>query len=140
VRDCRGPGCAVVSIDQFYASIHPKQENNWSLFYSLTEVMFASVAAFAGQGFDVVVDTVFERSECIEAGLRALTDVHVSFVGLTCPVDVLEGRERARENRPIGLARDQSGRIHDGCVYDLMLDTSILSVEECAGRILNLLA
>lgn len=138
VRARRGPSCAVVSIDQFYASIHPRQENDWSLFYSLTEVMFASVAAFAGRGFDVVVDTVFERPECIEACQRALEGVNVSFVGLTCPVDVLECRERARGNRPVGLARGQSGRIHDGCVYDLMLDTSELSVDACAARIIGL--
>ena len=135
VRDGRGPSCAVVSIDQFYASVHPERENNWSLFYSLTEVMFASVAAFVERGFDVVVDTVFERRECVEVCRRALEGVHVLFVGLTCPVDVLECRERARENRPVGLARDQSGRIHNGCVYDLTLDTSELSVDACAARI-----
>jgi chloramphenicol 3-O phosphotransferase len=138
VRDRRGPGCSAVSIDQFYASVHADRENNWSLFYSLTEVMFASVAAFAGRGFDVVVDSVFERPECIEAGLCALKGLHVSFVGLHCPMDVLEGREKARKNRPLGLARNQSDRIHNGCVYDLVLDTSELAVEECAARILEL--
>jgi len=139
VRDRRGPDCAAVSIDQFYSSVHSRKENNWSLFYSLTEVLFASVAAFANRGFDVVVDSVFERPQCIEAGLSALKNIHVSFVGLSCPIDVLERRERARKDRPIGLARDQSGRIHGDCVYDLILDTSELSVEECAARILALL-
>jgi len=138
VRDLRGLDCAVVSIDQFYSSIHSQKENNWSLFYSLTEVLFTSVAAFANQGFDVVVDSVFERPKCIEASLYALKNMHVSFVGLRCPTDILERREQARKNRPIGLARDQSRRIHGDCVYDLILDTSELSVEECAARILAL--
>lgn len=138
VRDRRGPGCTAVSLDQFYPSIHAERENNWSLFYSLTEVLFASVAAFAYQGFDIVVDTVFERPQCLDAGLYTLKHFHVSFVGLNCPVEILERRERERNDRPIGLARNQSDRIHDGCVYDLSMDTSELSVEECATRVLEL--
>lgn len=138
VRDRRGPGCTAVSIDQFYPSIHPERDNNWSLFHSLTEVLFASAAAFARQGFDVVVDTVFERPQCIESALNALKNLHVSFVGLTCPTETLEDRESARKDRPLGLARNQSTRIHNDCVYDLTLDTSELTVEECAARILEL--
>jgi chloramphenicol 3-O phosphotransferase len=138
VRDHRGPDCAAVSIDQFYLSIHSERENNWSLFYSLTKVLFASAAAFANQGFDVVVDSVFERPQCIEASLYTLKNIHVSFVGLNCPIDILERREIARKNRPIGLARNQNGRIHDDCVYDLILDTSELSVADCSTRILDL--
>lgn len=125
-------------MDQFYSFIHSERENDWSLFHALTKVLFASAAAFANQGFDVVVDSVFERPQCIEASLYALKNVHTSFVGLNCPIDILERRERARQNRPIGWARNQSGRIHDDCIYDLLLDTSELSVEECAARILEL--
>ena len=138
VRNRRGPDCAAVAIDQFYSSVHSERENDWSLFCSLSEVLFASVAAFADQGFDVVVDSVFERPACIEACLYALREIHVSFVGLSCPLDILERRERARGNRPNGLARNQSGRVHEDCVYDLVLDTSESSVEECATRILEL--
>lgn len=138
VRDRRGPDCTAVSIDQFYSCIHSERENNWSLFQSLTKVLFTSVAAFANEGLDVVVDTVFERPQCIEASLYALKNLHVSFVGLNCPIDILERRERARKNRPIGWARNQSARIHNDCVYDLTLDTSELSVDECVARILEL--
>ena len=138
VRDRRGPSCAVLSIDQFYPSVHPARVNDWALYQSLTRILFASAAACAEEGFDVVVDSVFERRQCIEASLHALRHLRASYVGLTCPVPVLERRERERGDRPLGLAGDQNSRVHADCAYDLMLDTAQSSIETCAEQVLEL--
>jgi chloramphenicol 3-O phosphotransferase len=50
---------------------------------------------------------------------------------------VLEERERSRKDRTLGQARLQYPVIHKHCVYDLELDTSKLSVEECARKVLD---
>jgi chloramphenicol 3-O phosphotransferase len=45
---------------------------------------------------------------------------------------VAEGRERERADRHIGMARHQSERVHGGVAYDVVVDTSDRSADECA--------
>ncbi|TGV32538.1 chloramphenicol phosphotransferase, partial [bacterium M00.F.Ca.ET.168.01.1.1] len=45
---------------------------------------------------------------------------------------VLEARESDRADRMPGLARWQYGRAHEGISYDLEIDTSMLTAQECA--------
>ncbi|TIU81251.1 MAG: chloramphenicol phosphotransferase, partial [Mesorhizobium sp.] len=47
----------------------------------------------------------------------------------------LEARESARADRLPGLARWQFERVHRGIRYDIEVDTSILTAQECALRI-----
>jgi chloramphenicol 3-O phosphotransferase len=57
------------------------------------------------------------------------------LIGIGCPLEVLEEREKARKNRTLGQAKAQFEIIHKFAVYDLEVDTSTLSAEECAERI-----
>jgi chloramphenicol 3-O phosphotransferase len=98
--------------------------------------MHHAVAALAGQGSDLIFDTVAECADLDElrgllAGRRCL------FVGLHAPLAVLEAREWARGDRMIGLARAQVGRVHAGVRYDLELDLGTLSPDAGAKRILR---
>jgi len=52
------------------------------------------------------------------------------------PLHVLQERETARGNRIAGEARAQVDAIHHGIEYDLIVDTSVQSPEECARSIL----
>jgi chloramphenicol 3-O phosphotransferase len=67
--------------------------------------------------------------------LASWSDFQVLFVGVYCPLSVLEQRERDRKDRTLGQARGQAGIIHQNCIYDLQVDTSQLSPEECARAI-----
>jgi chloramphenicol 3-O phosphotransferase len=51
---------------------------------------------------------------------------------------LLEKREKERGKRAIGTARSQLERVHAHGLYDLEVDTSRLSVEECVKRIMEL--
>jgi chloramphenicol 3-O phosphotransferase len=135
VRTLCGERCVVLSIDQFFSSVHPERKHDWALFRSLSQILFDAARSAALQGFDVVVDTVFERPECDDICRATLAGLTVSRVGLTCPTKVLERRELQRGDRPPGLAARQSGHVHEGCVYDMELDTSAVSAEQCAQRI-----
>jgi chloramphenicol 3-O phosphotransferase len=62
------------------------------------------------------------------------------LIGLRCPLEVLERRGRLRKDRTLGQARLQFDLIHRHTTYDLELDTSRLSSQECAQQIIARLA
>lgn len=94
-----------------------------------------AVAAMAAAGNDLVVDEVMIGPAKADAYRALLGFCTLRFVGLTAPLEVLEARELARGDRAIGLARWQFPRVHAGMRYDLTLDTSIATPEDCARRI-----
>ncbi len=63
----------------------------------------------------------------------------VLFVGVRCPLDELERRERARGDREAGLASLQYDLVHAHGDYDLECDTSTASPRACAERIRDFL-
>ena len=58
---------------------------------------------------------------------RAFAGLDVFTVGVTCPIEVLEARERARGDRVLGRARGLAGVVHGFLDYDLMVDTGAVS-------------
>ena len=90
-----------------------------------------AIAAMAGQGNNLIVDDVMLSGEARDYR-TLLAGFDVRYVGLFAPLDVLEGRERARRDREIGLARWQYGRVHQGVAYDLEIDTTETTPEENA--------
>ena len=104
---------------------------------ALLAAMRATAADLAGRGFDLVVDDVWLHGE--PEDYRALLLGHqVWRVGLTAPLAVIEARERTRGDRTPGLGRAQVERAHRGACYDLFLDTSTLTADEAARRIVAL--
>ena len=96
--------------------------------------MIRAIAAMAGEGNNIIVDEVMDGSKW-QSYAAALAPFAVRLVGLFAPLDILEERERTRTDRMIGLARWQYGRVHKGMKYDLEIDTSTATPEECASRI-----
>lgn len=56
---------------------------------------------------------------------------------MQCAADVAEGRELARGDRVVGMARAQAVLVHAGVSYDLVVDTTHTEALECAQRIVN---
>lgn len=128
----------VVRIDDVFHVAGPRTPNDWRLFSALSRATFSSADELARSGFDVVVDTVFERSECLEMA-RELIDAP-RLVAVTCPLEVIEARELARGDRRPGQARDQLARVFHGADYALTLDTSVVPVDECVARVCEIFA
>jgi chloramphenicol 3-O phosphotransferase len=61
------------------------------------------------------------------------------LVAVTCSLEVLESRERARGDRRPGQARAQLPRVLQSASYALTLDTAVLSVADCVERVLAIL-
>jgi chloramphenicol 3-O phosphotransferase len=97
--------------------------------------MHHAIAALPRAGNHVVADHVLVEprwaAECAElfAGLPAY------LVGIRCPLEVLEQREKQRKDRTWGQAREQFEAVHAHGVYDLEVDTSLHSPQECAQQI-----
>ena len=53
------------------------------------------------------------------------------------PLDVLEQREQQRQDRTLGQARAQFDLVHAHGVYDLEVDTSLASPEQCAQQVIE---
>lgn len=133
-----GERSAILAVDDFYRMLSPGCENNWCTFQALNAALFASARELSDSGFSVIVDTVFERQECVEVCRRTLSAANIYLVRLQCPLDELERRELQRKDRPIGLARSQFERVHSFCAYDVVVDTFCGSPDACASRILSI--
>ena len=103
-----------------------------------------TIAYLSKRGIHTIVDTVFLDTpigqslfaECLEL----LKGHPVLFVGVECPLEELERRERERGDRSAGQARWQYEHIHGLGTYDLTVDTFEMPLEACVDAILARLA
>lgn len=105
----------------------------------LREGFYRSVAALAGCGNKVIVDTV-ARAPCAEVFKPLFKPFRVVYVAVRCPVEELERRELARGDRSIGLARSQFPEVHHFLRYDVEVDTHEHNAEECTALIKQFMA
>lgn len=98
------------------------------------------VAALASAGNNVIVDCVLRTDEQRATVATLLRELPVYLVGVRCPLEVVEQRERDRGDRRIGIARSQFHEVHVHGVYDVEVDTSTMSAAECARVIKQYIA
>lgn len=119
-----------------YIEMLPRTDD-WEMFQQMVRGMNRSIAAMSEEGNDLIVDHVLIDNGWLRQCVELLHGRYVLFVGLHCPLDELERRERRRDARRQGFARQQYEAIHAGKVYDVRLDTSALDPEECVARVIN---
>ena len=97
----------------------------------LYAALWDSIAAHERLGLNVAADVgIYDPSVAADA-VRRLSGLPVFFVGVRCPLEVLEARG--------GSARWHDA-VHTQLTYDLDVDTSLLSPGDCAARIRQQLA
>src|SRR5579875_1632296 len=99
-----------------------------------------AVAAVAAAGNNVVADHLFNEPWRLVECLERFAGLDVVFVGVRCPLAVLERRERERGDREPGAAAQQFPLVHAHGVYDVEVDTSLASPAECAQVIADFIA
>lgn len=104
--------------------------------HRLMRGMRAAIVAMAREGNDLILDDVMLGDELREYR-KLLSPFNVFAVGLHASLDVLEQRERDRQDRLIGLARGQYNVVHKGKDYDFEVETSATSPEEIATLIVD---
>ncbi|MFC8346913.1 chloramphenicol phosphotransferase CPT family protein [Streptomyces sp. NPDC057280] len=98
-----------------------------------------AVAGMAAAGNNVVVDHVLSAGWRLRDCLSLFVPQDVVLVGVHCPPEELERRERERGDRPAGLAARQLEQVHSHGVYDIECDTSRATPLECALHIRDFL-
>lgn len=91
------------------------------------------VAALASAGNDVVMDYPLTEPWRLDDLLDVLEGYDVTLVEVRCDPDELDRRERARGDRPSGLARSQTIDAHGD--HDIAVDTTRTGPEEAAAMI-----
>jgi chloramphenicol 3-O phosphotransferase len=149
---CAGlPDSLFVCVDEAVDEKHPAEVDGWLEVYrdgTLVELpkigpvgkrllagMYQATAAVALAGNDLIMDDMIYDPEVLRSAVIALKDLPVLFVGVHVPVDIARQRERDRGDRGLGGAAIFLEHVHAHGTYDLELDTSMLSPEECAARI-----
>jgi chloramphenicol 3-O phosphotransferase len=110
--------------------------------------LYESIGAHSRSGLNVVVDVGHHDEKILADCARRLSGLPVLFVGVRCPIDVVMERRNtgqpgrdgeyatgtAAEPIPPPVRRWQE-KAHLPGVYDLEVDTSLLSPERCAESI-----
>lgn len=97
--------------------------------------MHQAIAALAHAGHNVVADHVLVEAQWVQECAQLFSGLPAFLVGVHCPLAVLEQREQARQDRTLGQAKKQFDLVHAHCAYDIEVDTSLLTAEECALHI-----
>jgi len=114
------------------------------LVLALYRAMYESIAAHSRLGLNVVVDVGHHDAYAAPRGIlpdcaRRLSSLPVLFVGVRCPIEII--MERRRATWGAGSAADEAisppvrlwqQAVHTPGIYDLEVDTSLLSSEACA--------
>ncbi len=104
---------------------------------NVLSVMNLCIVSLAKNGYNLILDHVLDDINSMSSMINQLSSFNVVSVGLTCSLTILEKRERARGNRKIGLARSQHDNVHLNKTYDFEVDTSFMSPNECAHKIIE---
>jgi chloramphenicol 3-O phosphotransferase len=105
--------------------------------HTLARGMHRAIAALAHSGNNVVADHVLVEPGWVTDCAELFWQLPAYLVGVRCPLTVLEERERTRRDRTLGQAKAQYPLVHAHDIYDLEVDTSVLSPQECAAAILE---
>jgi chloramphenicol 3-O phosphotransferase len=98
--------------------------------------MRRAIAAFAREGNNVIIDDLMFEPSYLFDYVDTLEAFDVLFVGVRCPIDVVNSREAKRPGRFPGTATSHFDRVHAHCVYDIEVDTGVGSPRECAQQII----
>ncbi|GHH63042.1 chloramphenicol phosphotransferase CPT family protein [Lentzea cavernae] len=94
-----------------------------------------AVAGMARAGNDVIVDHLLSEPWRLQDCLEVMEGLDVVLVGVQCPSDELDRRERARGDRVEGTGAAQRLSVHQHGLYDFEVDTATSSPRECAEAI-----
>lgn len=103
--------------------------------HQLMTGMHQTITTLARAGLNVIADHVLVEPAWLHECAARLSDLPAFFIGVRCPLAVLEQREQQRKDRTLGQARLQFDLVHAHGIYDLEVDTSIFSPEACAAQI-----
>lgn len=99
---------------------------------ALERCWYIGLSARAQAGAHVILDEVLLSGGAGQERLRAkFRETDLIWVGVHCDPNVAASREALRPDRVEGMARQQALSVHTGVVYDIEIDTTNSSTDEC---------
>lgn len=133
-----------LSNDAFTDMPHNKQyDRDWTETYrTAITMLYRTVRLFIEDGKNVIIDHVMTNNEkgvCEELFdcVKFMHGIHVMFLFVTCPLEELNRREKARGDRKIGNAESQFDKLLPAKMYDFTVDTYADTTEKCAELIIQ---
>ena len=109
-----------------FSAEHRALERSW----------YTGLGGMARTGAHLILDEVLLSGGAGQERLRSTFDgVELIWVAVRCDPDVAASREARRLDRVEGMARQQALSVHNGVDYDVEVDTTHSSTEECARNI-----
>ncbi len=93
------------------------------VFQKIIKSMPAVVATLVREGNKVIFDHVFHDQKMYDDFQFYLGNLNILKVGVYCPLEILEQREKSRGDRVLGRARGLFPIVHQFCDYDIKVDT-----------------
>ena len=106
----------------------------------LLKGMRRAIRTLALEGNNIIIDDIILNQTFLDDYLHVMTEQPLYFVGVRCPLSVIEQRESQRLGRFPGTAESHFTACHAHGVYDVEVDTSTASPEACAERIVKRIA
>ncbi|WP_338139608.1 chloramphenicol phosphotransferase CPT family protein [Bacillus paramycoides] len=102
-------------------------------FRKLESAWMNGIGEMARRGAKVIIDDVFISGvDACNRWRAALEGLKVLWVGVFCDPIVASTRESVRGDRVAGMAVSQATAVHIGIHYNIKVDTTKTSPEECA--------
>ena len=102
--------------------------------------MRRAIVALADAGNNVIIDDIILEPEFLDDYLDVFSGFTVYFVGVRCPIEVIDAREGSRPGRFPGTAYGHFESCHAHGIYDIEVDTSQLRPDACAEQIAAFMA
>ncbi|GLK16787.1 chloramphenicol phosphotransferase [Herbiconiux flava] len=99
----------------------------------LEDAWYSGLGSMVKSGAHLILDEVLLSGGAGQRRLRAAFGAETLIcVGVRCDPEVAAAREAARGDRVAGMARRQASVVHTGVSYDVEVDTTFQSPDECA--------
>ena len=102
--------------------------------------MRRAMAAMASEGLNLIIDDIILEQGFLEDYLHVMEGINLYFIGVRCTAEIISEREAMRPGRFPGTAVGHMDICHAHGSYDIELETSSKSPEECARNIIRRLA
>ena len=102
--------------------------------------MHYSLRSMLDRGNLIIADHVLIEKNWVSELAELFHDQPAYFIGIHCPLEILEQREIDRKDRTLGSAKVQYPIVHKYAQYDLSMDSSVMTPEKCADLIVEFLA
>jgi chloramphenicol 3-O phosphotransferase len=133
-----------ISLDAFVTMANRgdmRSEQERELAYHIhCENLRSTLARVVKTDFEIILDLVLRDTAEFDACLRALSPRPTCVVRVWAPVSVLEAREQTREDRGVGMAREQFEHPAYKRAYDFDVDTSGCTAAQGAAAIRRFMA